>query len=388
MILPFLKDGKRENEFDIPVEFIWGKSKLSKCFSIVGSFQNDSPNWPQIYVTAPKEWVQVHLSLLNTFTILMTKKFLYCFEKGLVNEISGRFLLENGPFTIIEMKILGYFSEGTPPVFQSYRNLTEEEFEEFLKTKNRVELFYKDLKSFQPIIENYEDIYTVIDGVMKDFMKNKRPDFSGLSTMRITNSLNNWLSSITSYLNHMEDSLKSRDDCMCWEKYKTLKAEQYDKNPSYRFIYGLRNFSQHRSSPFRYKSKSRLVDEEEIFGMDIFCEREELLADLHWNKKTRKDLENLEEKIDVLNHVSSMMDSLAKLLTSHCENEFVYLEEDAIYLRKLIDEIPKGSDRGVYEVMHKSDGKWNINAYLLHENIITAILEKDTKNIIEIEPVK
>ncbi|MFZ5902315.1 MAG: hypothetical protein ACOYZ8_02015 [Chloroflexota bacterium] len=79
------------NDDKILVDFVWGNLSFRRGYTQIGSFQNDAPNWPRIYVTVPVNWASSHSELLNTVSIKMAKEFIKRFNDGEVRQGRGRF---------------------------------------------------------------------------------------------------------------------------------------------------------------------------------------------------------------------------------------------------------------------------------------------------------
>lgn len=116
--------------------------------------------------------------------------------------------------------------------------------------------------------------------------------------------INNLLSSASAFLAQTETNLgrlhgKVSSELIKWnEKRKSIHANSF----SYRFLYELRNFAQHRSIPlsrFNIAGK-RVADIEMIFKIDVLIVRDELLANGYDWKKLRVEIKQQPPEIDLL----------------------------------------------------------------------------------------
>ena len=369
------------------IEFVFGTAPFRYGYAQIGSFNNDAPDWPPIYVTAPVEWVNAKSAdpaSVRDFLQEIVRGFVEAFNEGIIDTSKDRFryyLMNEDEDTAIT---LGYFNEEKDgPNLNGIDPLSTEEFLVFQIARDKIAEFHKDTLWFTPIVENCNIFHEVIQTTQENFSKSGRPDYSGLEIVNINSAFNNYLTSITSYLNHMEKKLKNRDDKVYWEQFHKHTSEQYDQNVSYRFLYGLRNYIQHQAPPIHIWFKSELVEEQTIHQVTIYCSKEELSKSEKWNEIQRNDILKMDVMIDISLHVDSMMQSLNQILEKHLQDEFSNLREAAIFIHNLLQRIPQGKDRGVYE-MHFSNKKIvGMTPHLMHTTVVEAIVENNIYKILQ-----
>lgn len=367
------------------IEFVFGNAPFRDGYTQIGSFKHEAPDWPHIYITTPAEWVNVQYAdpgAVKDLLEKLTMGFIEAFNKDEVDTSKDRFryyLMNEDEDTGIT---LGYFSEEKEGVaFNSIDPLSTEEFLEFQDARDKIGEFYRDTLWFTPIVENYERFCRVLQSVQEEFSKRGRPDYSGTEIVSINSAFNNYVASTTSYLKYMEKRLKNRGEAY-WKQFHEHTSEQYDQNVSYRFIGGLRDYIQHQAPPIHIRYKAELVEENPTHQVEIYCSKEELLRDDSWNKTKRNDIRNMDDVIEISHHVDSMMESLNKILISHIEDEFVYLRKSAEIIHNLLQRIPPGKDRGVYETHFVNRQIVGMTPHMMYAKIVEAIIENDVDKII------
>jgi hypothetical protein len=181
----------------------------------------------------------------------------------------------------------------------------------------------------------------------------------------------------------MEKKLKNRSDKTCWEKFHDHTSEQYDQNVSYRFLYKLRNYIQHHSPPIYILYNSYLEKEQPVIQITMYCSKEELLQDKEM-KKIKSDILLMDDVIDILPHVDSMMMSLNQILVKHLQDEFLYLRKSAMCIHNLLQKIPRGQDRGVYEIHFVKKNIVGMTPHLMYSDIVEAIFENDVHRLLQL----
>ena len=102
---------------------------------------------------------------------------------------------------------------------------------------------------------------------------------------------------------------------MAWDK---LRKDLHASSFSYKFIYQLRNYSQHRNLPFsRYlvSGESEPVSNHMIFKADIIVVRDKLLEDGEdlWNASTKAELKTQPSEFDLLPFITEYLQHMRQL---------------------------------------------------------------------------
>lgn len=138
----------------------------------------------------------------------------------------------------------------------------------------------------------------------------------GLHTNRF---LINYLSSAKMFIEHTELTIKKKygEKSQQFQEWKIDTALEYDNHFAYRFLYQLRNYTQHSGLPIGSISKQLVENNgEETKVLKISFNRDKLLEDSFNWKKLRKEIEDLPEKFLVLDLVNEFNGCMARLYQS------------------------------------------------------------------------
>lgn len=211
--------------------------------------------------------------------------------------------------------------------------ISDSEFRQFEKHRTELEEFYRDEALFFCLTRNYRDYQETIARELGQYIKNSYLDC--ISARRIYMNLNrlicNILASARMFLDHTEYNLKRTYGKSSTEfaDFKKTCSHKYDTNISYRFLYKLRNFVQHCGMPvgiieiFSTKGKqenSKWSGQLEYSNpnvlsshtLSIFFDRDRLLESFKdWGKRVKSDLSQMEERIEVTQHIRSFISDLS-----------------------------------------------------------------------------
>lgn len=170
---------------------------------------------------------------------------------------------------------------------------------------------YNGLKTlFQMSIDNYSDLIRFLEHEVVG-LENIR--YVGHHTNRF---LINYLSSTKMFIEHTEKKIDKiyGEDSEEFIRWKKATAEEYDKHFSYRFLYQLRNYTQHYGLPLGSISSSLVETNgvESQFTKVSF--RKEILLNTSFNwKKVKTDIENRPEEFSVVETVNEYNRCMSRL---------------------------------------------------------------------------
>jgi hypothetical protein len=228
---------------------------------------------------------------------------------------------------------------------ESLRKLEDKEFQEYTKTISCVSGFSNDQQLYKLTLLNYEDFLNIIIKISKDYNDDPtKVSFSILEEMNlnINRYLINYLFSVRTFLDHIETKLKNLYDQNSIKviNFKKACSFEYDNCFSYRFLYKLRNYSQHCGLPlegFSLESK----EEPEFSGkivnsMIVKFKRENLLTYGEWGNRIKQEIKALPEEFNVLPHVINLTKSLDKINRVIINDNISELIKSAEYIEQLI----------------------------------------------------
>lgn len=165
---------------------------------------------------------------------------------------------------------------------------------------------------FRMTLENYLDLSRFLDTQENTENINDLNEVS-----RYTNRfLINYLSSSKMFIEHTEMNIKKLfgDKSFEYKTWKSVTSQEYDTYFSYRFLYQLRNFTQHYGFPVGTIT-SHLTNKkgQETKVINIFFNKFSLLrSNFNW-KKVRTDLENMPSDFSVFKIINEFNGCLARL---------------------------------------------------------------------------
>ena len=238
-------------------------------------------------------------------------------------------------------------------------DLTQDEFEQYLRANVALNGFFNDAQLFGIAILNYQEYYDALHTHLQAFILRQREHFdSRHSHLDINRCLLNWLASVRTFLDHAESRIKGRygSESQNWRNLKESCSNEYDNNFSYRFLYKVRNYAQHCGFPIheiKFSSAASESDPEEpIHTLGVICIRDRLLSEFDgWGRQLKEEISGLPSIIDINPHVDAMMRSLESINSNHAREEFSMLRESALFITSLFQQVPPGrGEPGMFEI--------------------------------------
>ncbi|NPE27294.1 hypothetical protein HNV12_04810 [Methanococcoides sp. SA1] len=276
------------------------------------------------------------------------------------------------------------------------RAIAEDELNQYTINSGKINDFLRNQELFNVVKLNYQDYQLTSSSYFNNYQKN--PHMDGILADTIRTDINrlvlNFLSSFRTFLDHFDRSLKQQygKDSQIYSSFKQSLSYQYDNSFAYRFLYRLRNYTQHCGMPvhtINFSSESDKTDESKTnHSMNIFLNREKLLAEYDKWKSLATDISKLPEEFEISPLLDKMMESLDKILKLVlCNLDFQKsLFESINYLDSLlkegeglcgeicivgIDEEKSTSDQLTLELLHiPSEQMQKIDIYYLENNIL------------------
>lgn len=243
----------------------------------------------------------------------------------------------------IELKReLGVVSKGK---ISSIRELSHREYEKYQKAVERLLQFSSDNQTFLIVQLNYSDYEKLLVRYFEEWRENAAMSWARMENMglEINRRLLNYLSSVRTFLDHWETNLKRRygRNSRRVKRFKNACSEAYDGSFSYRFLYVLRNYTQHCGMPLGQLSlqseEVNPVSREIRHSLTVKFNRDELLSKYdRWGSKLKKEIRKLPPTFEINPYVAEMMKSLKKIYLTLIEDELPSLIGSAKYVRQLI----------------------------------------------------
>lgn len=197
--------------------------------------------------------------------------------------------------------------------------LTPEEYNKLSEALRTLNGFMQDSQLFMMATWNFNEFMELIAKYLQAYIKK---DINNFVQKPIKINLNraflNLLSSIRSYLDFMERLLKKRygEESVLFSNFKKSCSREYDGYFSYRFLYNLRHYAQHKGFPISNISWGQRPDPNDprkaIFYLEVFLLRDEILNDFDW-RGLENEVKDLPEKIDIIQHTLVFMEALSRI---------------------------------------------------------------------------
>lgn len=233
------------------------------------------------------------------------------------------------------------FDQSTQPSREKAHNflftneLPEQQYMELSNSLKTISKFLTESEVFNITVLNYINFIDLIKDYLFAYI-NKEFDifYDKPINININRSFLNFLSSTRSYLDFMDRSLHKRygKNSTIYRNYKKYTNEEYDSNFSYRFLYNLRHYAQHKGFPigsisWGQKPIKNSQDKPEYF-LKVSIVRNEILKDFEW-RKLEPDITRQPELIDPRLHAELFIKSLSRIHVKVMFNIFFTLKEDA-----------------------------------------------------------
>jgi len=201
------------------------------------------------------------------------------------------------------------------------RKLTDKEYAEY---KNNLQILIDFSEKQQLFIIarlNYEEFKNAINKYLVEFKRNPSINWVHIERMAMDTNrlLLNFLSVFRTFLDHTEYTLKKNygNESDIFKRFKNLCSEQYDQYFSYRFLYKLRNYSQHCGMPVgSIKIISQVINKESGEVQDylaVFFDRDKLLNKYDSWGPIKDEIKDLPSKIEVTHFVDEVMECISRI---------------------------------------------------------------------------
>ena len=178
---------------------------------------------------------------------------------------------------------------------------------------------------YKIIVLNFNDFIARTNLSIKDINNSDMLEMSNFY-LDINRYILNVLSSIRTFLDHTETRLKKDfgKNHMITNKFNELVKKAYDENFSYRFLYKLRNYSQHCGLPAGSLKTSSSKDNGFKEVLTLALVRDELLNNYDSWGIVKEEIKNKEEEFDIINLLKDKVEILKK--QSHQNLAFYHLK--------------------------------------------------------------
>ena len=189
--------------------------------------------------------------------------------------------------------------------------LTEKQKEEILRDSDKLNSLLKEVNFVEEINDTYKEYLEQLDD-------------KNVSSKKLVRCINNYLSAYKSFIDRWETYLKRNKSESFVRFFKESVSAIYDEYFEYRFLYNLRNYSQHNGTPVSIVSKSL------INGIRVALEKEKFIND-HTGMQTKfkKELKNISyNDLDVDNAIKIVHKQMLRLHNKLCNRQLNSLDDE------------------------------------------------------------
>ncbi len=268
--------------------------------------------------------------------------------------------------------------------------LTPSELRDLEAASSSLQLLMSDSYLYMLVVWNFEELMILLRNYLATYTEKDATLFVQKPiNVNVNRCFLNFLSSTRSYLDFMETLLKRRfkNDPNMYEYFRTSTNEEHANSFSYRFMYKLRDYSQHCGFPINHiswgKEYTNKKDKEITSYIKLIVDRDDILEDFNW-KKLKAELQKQPEKIEALHHAISFMDSLKKIHIKTLKLMFESLTDDAHTVMSFAQRIEKqaqGLVPLVFSVDDTPEGGKVVNQWEIPVNLASAIIKDDFDSV-------
>lgn len=235
-------------------------------------------------------------------------------------------LRESGHAYVSTAPLLGTAGESRlaeqPVNFAVLRPLTDSEFSDFNEANEALGRFSAAQNLILIADSNYLEYENQIADFSKRYAANYQLDWKRATSIvqEFNRRVLNFLTGMRTFLDHTEARLKRTYGPTSWQfgKFRDSAAECFDANFSYRFVYQLRNFTQHCGMPLGRVGVNSSIDnwppKDISHKIDFFFDRNYLLRQFdRWGKHVLPDLKRMPTEFPVTPHLKETMECLKRI---------------------------------------------------------------------------
>lgn len=239
------------------------------------------------------------------------------------------------------MKQLGFLEKQK---ITCVKNISDKEYTEYKKNLKVLTDFSSKQQLFTILNLNFDEFNCLVSTQLLEFKKNPSMNWPRMEAILINTNriLINFLSSFRTLLDHMEYNLKKiyGNESEKFKRFKNICSEQYDKYFSYRFLYKLRNYSQHCGMPVGSLTINSKVSEDTNKETDeylaVYFNRDELLNKYDSWGIVKNEISNLPPKIEINAFVKELMECMTSINLIVIEDDIEDVYRSSEYFQNLI----------------------------------------------------
>jgi len=202
------------------------------------------------------------------------------------------------------------------------KSISDDDFRKYEEGTATLRKFATSQQLFDIARLNHREYSNTINQLQTDYSANYILDWQRVSDMVVDVNLRllNFLCAFRTYLDHTEARLKRQEgeSSTHFQSFRQACVDEFDNCFSYRFVYRLRNYTQHCGMPLgRVASRSDLEDVstgQSSHEIDFYFERDYLLSNFDsWGAVVKPDLEAMPPQFPITSHIDESMECLQRI---------------------------------------------------------------------------
>lgn len=236
-----------------------------------------------------------------------------------------------------------YLFDETDSLKKAIRELSEIEVATLRKANKILYEYQYHLRRMREISNNFVDFQKTLS-FYENTLSEKRDiaideDFMDLIFVDVNRTMNNFISSLKLFVEHLEKRLKSKygEESVKFKNFKSLTRSLYHQYFSYRFLINLRDYGVHYNFPIdRITQLSDLGDSPGVYKVELFVEfsTEKLLKDKKFRSRLGADLRRYNNTFPVKFVMQEIMTPLQELFDGFMkiEGEYFFEQSEIVFL--------------------------------------------------------
>jgi hypothetical protein len=236
-----------------------------------------------------------------------------------------------------------------PNDFAVLRMMTPEEYQRFCDAASQLAKYRSARQVIKIAIMNAKDFEKSLAEIEASYSTEKDVNRVWLSELAsvMNQRILNFLSSMRTYLDHTETRLKrkSGETSQQVKEFKLATAKEFDGHFAYRFVYKLRNYTQHCGMPLgKIAGMSNRINHRSNDTvqntMDFYFTKSELLSNFDgWGDLVKSEIEALPEDFPLRGYLIEATESLRRIEDVVKNNDKADVQASLNVLSDFLDEI-------------------------------------------------
>jgi hypothetical protein len=234
---------------------------------------------------------------------------------------------------------LGYKDINGKSIF--VKDISEDEFNVGWKAVCELTQFFQERSMYKMISRNFDDFTKSVSFAHKEIKKEIDLVETRMIQANVNRCIINYLSLVVVYINRLDVILRKKygNENLKYKDFKQVCSLEYDTFFEYRFIYDLRNFSQHWGMPVSVIGLTKTGDLILTIDTDYLLE-----SNFNWKKQIKEEIEKKAGFLNFIPIINQMNKSLINVdkafINSNLENILLKITEAESFISGINNDNP------------------------------------------------